>query len=101
MNNEEKVGYWNDRLREGNTFASNGQINVSASIEVDYHILISAMALLVFDEGDDERDSGYFVIDGIDYSFQIDYYDLSWADGSLGDPTVTKRVLTIMLAGDY
>jgi hypothetical protein len=51
----------------------------------------------------EEHDFGAFDADGHKVFFKIDYYDSSLAVHSPdpSDPTVTKRVITIMLAEEY
>jgi hypothetical protein len=50
-----------------------------------------------------EHDFGAFEIDGGKIFFKIDYFDKALTFGSAdpADPTVTERVLTIMLASEY
>lgn len=50
-----------------------------------------------------ERDFGKFTLDGYELFWKIDYYDNHLDRGSpdAADPTVTKRVLTILLAEEY
>lgn len=59
-----------------------------------------------FDESNDpwnEHDFGAFEAEGQKIFFKIDYYDraLSMHSPDPADPTVTERVLTIMLADEY
>jgi hypothetical protein len=59
-----------------------------------------------FDEGNDpygEHDFGALEVEGERLFFKIDYYDQSLSAHSPdpADPSVTKRVLTIMLADEY
>lgn len=51
----------------------------------------------------DEHDFGSFEADGHTIFFKIDYYDKSLQQHSPDptDPTVTERVITIMLAEEY
>jgi len=51
----------------------------------------------------DEHDFGAFAADGQTIFFKIDYYDrtLTMHSPNPADPTVTIRVITIMLAKEY
>jgi uncharacterized protein DUF3768 len=50
-----------------------------------------------------EHDFGSFELHGIELFWKIDYYDreLEWGSPDPTDPTVTRRVLTILLAEEY
>ena len=50
-----------------------------------------------------EHDFGSFEVDGADIFFKIDYYDKALAAHSPdpSDPSVTERVITIMLSDEY
>lgn len=50
-----------------------------------------------------EHDFGAFELDGNQLFFKIDYYDKTLTEGSPdpADPTLTERVITIMLADEY
>jgi hypothetical protein len=50
-----------------------------------------------------EHDFGAFDFDGTPVMFKIDYYDkdLQFHSPDPADPTVTERVITIMLADEY
>lgn len=50
-----------------------------------------------------EHDFGAFDLDGVTVMFKIDYYDKALQCGSPdpADPTVTERIITIMLAEEY
>jgi hypothetical protein len=51
----------------------------------------------------DEHDFGAFDFDGLPVMFKIDYYDkdLKFCSPDPADPTVTERIITIMLAEEY
>jgi Protein of unknown function (DUF3768) len=51
----------------------------------------------------DEHDFGSFEFDGTPVIFKIDYYDktLIFHSPNPADPSVTERVITIMLADEY
>jgi hypothetical protein len=51
----------------------------------------------------EEHDFGAFDVDGHSIMFRIDYFDQSMSMHSRdpADPSVTKRVITIMLAEEY
>jgi Protein of unknown function (DUF3768) len=50
-----------------------------------------------------EHDFGAFEFDGMPVIFKIDYYDraLNFHSPDPGDPAVTERVITLMLAEEY
>ena len=50
-----------------------------------------------------ERDFAKVVVDGVKVFYKIDYYDtkLEYASPDPADPTLTCRVMTIMLASEY
>ena len=51
----------------------------------------------------EEHDFGAFKLDGQKIFFKIDYYDksLTYHSPDASDPSVTERVITIMLAKEY
>jgi Protein of unknown function (DUF3768) len=51
----------------------------------------------------EEHDFGAFEVEGRKLFFKIDYYDkaLTYHSPDAADPTVTERVITIMLAEEY
>lgn len=50
-----------------------------------------------------EHDFGAFTFDGVEVFFKIDYFDndLNCHSPDPADPTVTERVITLMLAEEY
>lgn len=104
----EKIRELNDRFRQ--TF-SGGQVVITSGVdalpvETKQKVLKAVQSFDKFDKGNDphhEHDFGAFEIDGMKFFFKLSYYDLSMEYGSEdpADPTVTKRVLTVMLAEEY
>ena len=109
MNAEkELIAYFNDELRRDFTRGA-------AFMTPGVAALGSEAAQRIFDtianyndfcrENDpyQERDFGSFKIDGHTVFFKIDYYSKDMAVGSPdpSDPSVTTRVITIMLAQEY
>lgn len=98
----------NDELRQ--TFVG-GAVMLTPSIialgsKAQKAIVAKVCAFDAFDEGNDpfgEHDFGAFEHEGEKVFFKIDYYnrEMTWGSENPADPTVTTRVLTIMLAADY
>ena len=66
--------------------------------------LLAAVRRYSFKPGDGpERDFGAFDLQGQRVLFKIDYYDMALEFGSddPADASITRRVLTVMLAEDY
>src|SRR6202045_587166 len=59
--------------------------------------------IAVFHDPHEEHDFGAFDADGHRVFFKIDYFDesLTYHSPDPADPSVTKRVITIMLAEEY
>jgi hypothetical protein len=103
-----RIADLNDDLRRGN---ASGRVAVTAGVlALGRHALPTIMQLVhEFDDfGSDndpygEHDFGALEWRGQRIFWKIDYYDKAMTAGSPdpGDPAVTTRVLTIMLASDY
>jgi hypothetical protein len=99
----------NDALRRGES--RDGMIVVTAGIQAmgEEFLAEARCAVADFDaftEDNDphgEHDFGALTVRGEKLFFKIDYYDLSMSAHSPdpADPKVTRRVMTIMLAGEY
>ncbi len=99
---------FNDELRQ--TFVG-GAVMLTPSVvalgsKAQKAIVAKVRAFDAFDEGNDpfgEHDFGAFEYEGEKVFFKIDYYnrEMTWGSENPADPTVTTRVLTIMLAVDY
>ena len=104
----EQIAQLNDTLRKtgtgGTVVVTRGVMNLTG-FDADR----LAEALAAYDEFDadgdphGERDFGTLTMFGADLLWKIDYYDPSLEFGSddPADPSVTKRVLTVMLAGEW
>jgi hypothetical protein len=104
----ESIARLNDKLRVdgvgGNIVTTSG---VQALPGFNAATLIDGLqCYAAFDADNDphgERDFGDLDLFGAELLWKIDYYDLRLEYGSWdpADPTVTKRILTIMLASEY
>jgi hypothetical protein len=104
----EAIAQLNDRLRQR---GNGGQIVITRGVanlpHFDSDALLKALAAYdAFDEDNDphgERDFGDISVFGTDLLWKIDYYDqeLMYASPDPADPSVTVRVLTVMLEMEY
>lgn len=104
----ERIAALNDRLR---TKGVGGQlmltIGIRALTETEIGALLHAMRMQRDFSADDdpygEHDMGTVRVLGHKAFWKIDYYDPSLTYGSPdpADPTLTRRVLTLMLASEY
>lgn len=106
--NTKKIAELNDRFRNtywgGKVMTTSGVNELSE--EVRERLFMEVMNFDKFTEDNDphsEHDFGKITIDNINFFWKIDYYDLAMTYGSENpaDPSVTCRVLTIMLASEY
>jgi len=75
-------------------------------LDVKAKVLLMVKTFKDFNEGNDphhEHDFGNFEVAGEKFFWKIDYYDLGCRYGSEdpGNPDMTTRVLTVMLAEEY
>jgi hypothetical protein len=98
----------NDELRQN--FTSGKAIMTSGIAALSAEVVARVVkTIAVYDDfchandPHEEHDFGSFEVDGQMIFFKIDYYDCSMKLHSPdpADPTVTERVITIMLAEEY
>lgn len=104
----ERIARLNDTLRK---MGIGGRIMVTRGVQaLDGYRSAEVVAELVtyddFDADNDphgERDFGSFDLWGAELLWKIDYYDneLVYASPDPADPSVTTRVLTVLLAEEY
>jgi len=98
----------NDQLRR---FGQGGRIMITSRIQAlgTEGVARVLATVAVFDAftGDNdpygEHDCAILTVGGVRVLFKIDYYDrdLTYHSPNPGDPTVTERVMTVMLASEY
>lgn len=107
-NRTTRIRHLNDQLRihgqGGMIVCTKGILNLETDV-------IAAIGDVVrsfdgFSEDNDphgEHDCAMVSIDGYEIIFKIDYFDVTLSHHSpdASDPTVTKRIMTIMLAEEY
>lgn len=106
MYDADKVKELNDTARQ--TFAG-CRVMITrgvAALDCVDAVLVAVRSYSTFDESNDpygEHDFGSFTFAGQQLFWKFDYYDvdLQMASPDPTDPTITVRVLTIMLAEEY
>jgi hypothetical protein len=103
-----QIAALNDAFR---TSFNGGTLVLTAGIqalpeEVQVEILYKVRTFDGFTPDNDthgEHDLGSLTVQGHRVFWKIDYYDLSmkFHSENAGDPSITQRVLTVMLAGEY
>ena len=98
----------NDELRR---FGRGGRIMMTPGIQAlgvegVARVLAAVAAFDTFTRDNDpygEHDCAILAVDGIEVLFKIDYYDcdLVYHSPDPSDPTVTQRVMVVMLASEY
>ena len=108
VNNTQRIRELNDELRQHllGSFAVMTPGIAALGQQAVEHIV---QTISVFDnfchanDPHEEHDFGAFDVEGHKIFFKVDYYDnnLSCHSPDPTDPSVTKRVITIMLASEY
>jgi hypothetical protein len=108
MTSKDRIRAFNDALRQHHT---GGTVVVTRGVQALGADIVRAIDEAIarytrFDEANDpydEHDFGSVLVAGYTIFFKIDYYDTSLRGHSSdpSDPTVTHRVMTIMLADEY
>jgi hypothetical protein len=108
MSNTDRIRALNDELRQhlydGGAIITPGIAALGSNAVMR---LVNAIAsfndFCTANDPHGEHDFGAFDFDGKSVMFKIDYYDknLSFHSPDPADPTVTERVITIMLAEEY
>ena len=98
----------NDELRR---FGRGGRIMITSGIQAlgtegVARVLATVAGFDAFTVDNDphcEHDCAILTVDGLRVMFKIDYYDrdLTYHSPDPSDPTVTERVMTVMLASEY
>ena len=105
----EAIRSLNDQLRQNLRVGSGAVITTGVAALGDEVVARIFRTIAVYDEfcnaNDpyEEHDFGALDVDGHTIFFKIDYYDptLTCHSSDPADPTVTHRVITIMLAEEY
>ncbi|GAA4777353.1 DUF3768 domain-containing protein [Novosphingobium ginsenosidimutans] len=103
----EQIARLNDELRQGKS--TSGTITITRGVQgitaIDAAQLASELASYKDFDPDNgpERDFGQLSLWGHDLLWKVDYYDkqLEYGSEDPADPTVTHRVLTVMLASEW
>jgi len=107
-NDTKIIAALNDRLRQtftgGKVMATCGVNELSDDTRA--RLFTAIQSFDNFGPGNDpygEHDFGKVVIGGQDFFWKIDYYDhtLNFGSENPANPSITTRVLTIMLASEY
>ena len=104
----DRIRMLNDELRQ-HLFGGGAVITIGVAALGDDAVRRLVQAVAVFDDFCDdndpyqEHDFGAFDFEGYRIMFKIDYYarEMQAASSDPADASVTERVLTLMLAGEY
>src|ERR1700751_4730414 len=106
----EQIRSLNDQLRQNlSTDIGTAVITIGVAALGDEAVARIVKTIAVYDDfchdndPHSEHDFGAFDADGHTIFFKIDYYDptLTYHASDPADPTITHRVITIMLAEEY
>jgi Protein of unknown function (DUF3768) len=106
----EQIRTLNDRLRQNlGTGVATAVITIGVAALGHEAVARIVKTIVVYDdfchENDsyEEHDFGAFEVDGHKIFFKINYYDptLTYHSDDPADPTITHRMITIMLAEEY
>ena len=103
-----RIRHLNDLLR---CKGIGGEVMITAGLDalgdvVVARVLREIAAFTLFTNDNDphgERDCARLTVDGVSIIWKINYFDrnLEYHSPDPADPTVTVRVMTVMLAGEY
>ena len=105
---KERIRALNDELRrsnkQGTIFLTSGVVALGGELQRQAFAALASFD--AFDTDNDphgEHDFGALIVGGARLFFKIDYYDLAgeYHSPDPADPSVTRRVLTLMLASEY
>jgi Protein of unknown function (DUF3768) len=104
----DRIRMLNDQLRQ-NPGAGKAVITLGIAALGEEAVQRLVQTIAVFDDfctandPHDEHDAGSFPFEGVEVFFKIDYYDkdLNFHSPNPADPTVTERVITLMLGHEY
>ena len=108
MNNTQRIRELNDELRQ-HLLGSTAVMTPGVAALGQQAVQRIVQTISVFDDfchandPHEEHDFGSFETEGRSIFFKIDYYDksLTYHSSDPSDPSLTERVITIMLADEY
>jgi hypothetical protein len=103
-----RISALNDELRR---FGRGGRVMITSGTQAlgtegVARVLAAVAGFDAFTDDNDphsEHDCAILTVDGLRVMFKVDYYDrdLTYHSPDPSDPTVTKRVMTVMLASEH
>ena len=106
--NTDRIRMLNDELRQ-HLLGGGAVITAGVAALGPKNVQRIVQAIATFDDfcnandPHEEHDFGAFDTDGVRIMFKIDYYDksMTFRSPNPADPSVTERIITIMLAQEY